>query len=376
MTTATDAMHSLQRVAWLARKEFWQLRSDKIFTAMLICLPLMQLVLVVNIVAGDGGAGSPIAVVDHDRSRISRELIRALENTKETHVRLDLGRVRDGDEALRQGEVDGLVVIPPGFEQDFVAANHSPELLAVVDGTNSVSAAGILGSVSGALSRFSESTGAGKAMAALSLRPTKYFEVTKVQDPVSSQFGFLLYEVVIMASVMGLARERETGTLEQLLVTPLSRFELIVGKAAPALVIGILDFGLLFVVARAIWDVPMRGSLGLLAFSAVLFILAESAWGLFLSSRVANQQQAVQIMFVQILFDMAFCGYIVPVHNLPGFLRWVPEMLPVQHYLQCVRVIMLRGGGWGPAAAHIGALVGLNLVYWALSVSVLSRRLD
>jgi ABC-2 type transport system permease protein len=179
-----------------------------------------------------------------------------------------------------------------------------------------------------------------------------------------------------MVAGLSLARERESGTLEQLLVTPLSRLELMAGKALPALVVGILNFWALFAVGRLVWNVPLRGPLGLLFACGVLFVLAETAWGLFLSSRVSSQQQAVQLIFLQILFDMSFCGYVVPVQNLPRFLSWISELLPVRHYLECVRIIMLRGGGLGAAWPHVGALLALNLVFWALSTVVLSQRLS
>jgi ABC-2 type transport system permease protein len=229
---------------------------------------------------------------------------------------------------------------------------------------------------SGALTSYAASVTRGKTGAGIELRPVKYFRVKLIQDPVSSQYAFLLYQVVLLVAGLGLARERESGTLEQLLVAPFSRFELILGKALPVLVIGTINFGVLYAAGRLIWDVPVRGSMGLLFGVAIVFILAECAWGMFLSSRVANQQQAIQIVFVQILFDMAFCGYIVPVQNLPGFMSWLPEVLPLRHYLQCVRTVMLKGGGLEDITRHVSALVILNLVCWTLSVRSVSQRLE
>jgi ABC-2 type transport system permease protein len=300
----------------------------------------------------------------------------ALENTKEAEVRLDLDNINQGNRALKQGETEALAVIPPGFERDLTSQGRAVELMVATDGSHTLSAARVSAAASGALTSYAAAQVGSRTTAGIELRPIKYFSVKLVQDPVSSQFGFLLYQVVLLVAGLGLARERESGTLEQLLVAPFSRFELILGKTLPVLVIGVLNFGILYAAGRLIWDVPVRGPIGLLFGVAILFVLAECAWGMFLSSRVANQQQAIQIVFVQILFDMAFCGYIVPVQNLPGFLSWLPEVLPLRHYLQCVRVVMLKGGGLGDITWHLGALVVLNLVYWTLSVRSVSQRLD
>jgi ABC-2 type transport system permease protein len=367
---------ALYRLARLMRKEFWQYRADTLFTALLIGLPLLQMTLVVNVAGGRGGSGYPLAVIDQDQSPASRAVIAAVENTGEVRVALRLTRLADGDQALSSGQANALLVLPPSFEADLASGVRPADVLVVADGANTWAATTILNAVNGAISGYLE--GAllpGSVRPGVELRATKYFAIERIQDPVSSQMGFLLYQVVLIAAGLSIAREQETGTLEQLLVTPLSRLELIVGKTLPALVLGMADFWLLFAVARLVWDMPVRGSLGLLFALAVLFILAESAWGLFLSSRVAKQQQAVQLVFIQILFDLSFCGYVVPVHNLPWFLRWISELLPLRHYLECLRSILLRGGDASTVAVHIAALVCINVVLWTLSVTSLRQRL-
>jgi ABC-2 type transport system permease protein len=364
------------RVRHLARKEFWQFQADRLFTAMLMLLPLVQLLLVVNVVSDVTGTGSPAAVVDYDRTDTSRELLAALENTQEAVVRLDLDDIAAGNQSLKRGQTEALAVIPPGFERNLTAHGLPAELLVATDGSHTLSAARVSAAASGALARYAASRTVREDAAGIELRPVKYFRVRLVQDPVSSAYGFLLYQAVLIAAGLGLARERESGTLEQLLVAPFSRFELILGKTLPVLVIGVFDFFLLCAAGRLFWDVPVRGSMGLLFAVAIVFILAECAWGMFLSSRVANQQQAIQIVFVQILFDMAFCGYIVPVQNLPAFMSWLPEVLPLRHYLAILRTVMLKGGGLEDITWHLGALVILNIVCWTLSVRSVSQRLE
>jgi ABC-2 type transport system permease protein len=304
--------------------------------------------------------------------------VEAIENTGEARIGLRLGDLEAGDMALRQGDVEGLLVIPPGFERDLKGGRQPADLLVVSDGTNAFAAGQIQAAIRGALARFAQ-TALGHQVAGaapVELRKATYFEITRVQDPVSTQMGFLLYQMVLMVAALSLARERESGTLEQLLVTPLSRLELIAGKALPAMLVGAVNFWVLYVVGRAIYAMPLRGSLALLFGCALLFVAAETAWGVFLSSRVANQQQAVQLIFLQILFDLSFSGYVVPVENLPRFLSWISELLPVRHYIECVRIVMLRGGKLGAVGVHVGALLALNLGYWGLSIAVLRQKLD
>jgi ABC-2 type transport system permease protein len=373
----TGLGESLYRVAQLVRKEFRQLSHDPAYAVLLVGLPLMLLLLVVNAVGEGGHSVGNIAVLDQDRTPLSRELVAAIENTGEARVKLWLTRLEDGQAALSSGEVVGLIAIPPGFQRDLSAPQRSTELLAVVDGTNIWMAQSTTLAISGAIGRLAEDLArASGGSAGISLRTTRYFDIEREHDQISSQLGFLACLVVLLVAGMGLAREREMGTLEQLLVTPLNRLELLVGKAMPALLVGMANFWVLWAAARLVWGMPTRGSLGLLFATAILFFMAECAWGLFLSGQAANQQQATQFLFVQILVDLSFCGYIVPVENLPRLLSWFAELLPLRHYLVCINTIMLRGGGLAAVLPHALALIGLNLALWTVSITVLRRSLD
>jgi ABC-2 type transport system permease protein len=369
-------VESLRRIRWLARKELWQFWADKFFSGLLVGLPIMELILVVNIMGDQGGRGQPIAVLDQDHSRASRQLVTAIENTGEAWPKFWPEDLEEANRALRLGDAAGLVVIPPDMEDDLRDPRASAELAVAADGSSSWSASGLLGAVSGAIGAYLRSLAPMDGGAELELRPTRYFEITRVQDPVSSQLAFMLYQVVLLVSASALAREREKGTLEQLLVAPLRELELIVGKATPVFILGMVCFTVMFAMGRLIWNVPMRGSHALLFLGALLFILAEGAWGLFLSSHVQNQQQAVQIIFVQILFDMSFCGYVVPVDNLPWLLRTVSQVLPLRHFIYWVRTVMLRGGDIAALGPSFYALPLLGAAFWLLAVRTLRQKLD
>lgn len=367
---------SWYRIICLIRKEFWQLQHDLVFSCLLIALPLFLLVLVVNVMHQGTSSVNPLAVVDYDVSASSRRLITAIVNTGSVRIKLATDSLEEASAALRAGNVAGMVVIPAGFERDLAVPQRQIELLAVVDGTNVWSSQSTLTAISGAIQRFTEDNAQTLGYgASIELRPSRYDNIQRIHDPIASMFGLLLCETIFLVAGMGLARERETGTLEQLLVTPLNRFELLLGKTMPALLVGIADFWVLWLAGRLIWAMPMRGSLALLFGLAILYILAESAWGLFLSAQAADQQQATQLIFVQILVELSLCGYIVPVSNLPVVLRWIAELLPLRHYLDCIRVIVLRGGGLSDVAGSLAALLALNVAFWFISSRVLRRKL-
>jgi len=160
------------------------------------------------------------------------------------------------------------------------------------------------------------------------------------------------------------------------LIAPLRRREIIVGKAVAPVVIGLLDFFVMLAIAVFVFGVPMRGSLGLLSGLTLLFVVAESAWGLVLSTFAATQQQAVLFVFVQCMLDITFSGYLVPVDNLPIVLRGISNLVPMRHYLEVIRSIMLKAASAELLWPQIAALVGISLSLSVFAALNLSRRLD
>jgi ABC-2 type transport system permease protein len=164
--------------------------------------------------------------------------------------------------------------------------------------------------------------------------------------------------------------------LEQLIVMPLTRLELMVGKAAPALIVGLLNF--LTMLAVTVWGfgVPMRGSPWFLLAFTLLFVLAEIGYGILISGIAHTQQQAILLVFVLAMVDMAFSGFLVPVKNLPAGLRWIARIVPLRHYLTAMRDVMLRGAGPGLLWPDAAAVLGVGSLVTAIAARNLSRRLD
>ncbi|MBC8447317.1 MAG: ABC transporter permease [Chloroflexi bacterium] len=369
------------RIRNLIRKEFIQIRRDRLLIAFLILAPVLQLSLLAQ-ATSQGIRERPLAVLDLDRSHLSRRLVAALENTETLAVCCAPADQREVQSLLDRGQAELALVIPVGFANQLLDAHAPAQVQLIADGTNNVVAITALGTAEGAIARFARDLaaeyGASSPAAPVDLRVTIRYNPTlnSRHYTIPAQVGFIVYQVTLVVAAVSLAREREVGTLEQLIIAPLRRPEIIIGKAMAPVLVGLLDFALMLAIATLVFAVPMRGSLPLLAALTLLFIIAETAWGLMVSTFARTQQQAVLFVFVQIMLDMTFSGYLVPVGNLPWLLRAISNLVPMRHYLTVIRSIMLKAATADALWPHIMALAGLGLALSTLAALNVSRRLD
>jgi ABC-2 type transport system permease protein len=369
-----------RRIRNLVRKELIQLRRDWVLTAFIVTLPALQLVLLARS-TGSSITGLEVAVVDRDRSAASRAAVDALANREQLEIHGVVETVEEGERMLDRGEVLLMAVIPETFAEALSRPDEVPSVQLVVDGSNELMADIALNVARGALTDFAADRsliGGAGASSLVDLRTTVYFnrgfDVKLFTVP--AQVGFIVYQVTLTVASIGLARERELGTLEQLIVMPLRRLELVAGKAVPALIVGLVNF--LVMLAITIWGfgVPMRGSIWLLLAFTVLFVAAEIGYGILISSMARTQQQAILFVFVLAMLDMAFSGYLVPIKNLPLGLRLVARVVPLHHYLRVIRSVMLRGAGLRALWPHAAAVLAVGALVTTLAVRNLTGRLD
>ncbi len=375
------------RICNLVLKEFIQFARDWLMTAFMLTLPVIQLILMAQ-ATGSRVSNLCVAVLDLDRSRASRQLVTALNARRELTVCSYPATLVDIHRLLDQGEITLAVVIPNGFAADAADVSRTPSIQFIVDASNSVPAHYALGGAQGAVAAFSadllRETGLlpprlqRNPVSVIDWRTTMYFnpELDLRFFSVSAQLGFIVYQVTLIVASVGLARERELGTLEQLMVVPLRRVELVIGKAIPALIIGALNFLIVLAVAIFGFGVPMRGSMLLLFVLTLLFIAAEIGYGIFISGVARTQQQAILFVFVLAIVDMTFSGYMVRVKNLPPALQVVAQVIPFRHYLTIVRGVMLKGAGLDVLWPHAAAMLLVGLLVTAIAIRNLSRSLD
>jgi ABC-2 type transport system permease protein len=374
----------LLRIGNLVRKELIQLRRDWALTAFILTLPVLQLVLLAQSTSASIDNLS-VALLDRDHSSASRRLAQALGNRDELQLRHFPATLAEARHLLDRGDAVLAVVIPEDFSSALARPGEQPAVQLVADAGNDLIAGIALSAARQALIGFAreetqllQRQSAGNRAAGIDLRTTvRYnptFDVKLFALP--AQVGFIVYQVTLTVASIGLARERELGTLEQLMVMPMNRLELVTGKAIPALIVGTLNFLLMLGVAVFGFGVPMRGSLGLLLGLTVLFVTAEIGYGVFISGVARTQQQAILLVFVLAMVDMAFSGYMVPIRNLPMPLQVIARVVPLRHYLTMMRGVMLRGAGLDALWPHAVAVVLMGLLVTAAAVRNLSRSLD
>ena len=337
-------MSRLLSIAW---KELVQLRRDRLTIGMMLMLPVIQLLLFGYAINTDV-RHLPTVVWDQDRSAASRDLARSLEATTSYDL---LGEVRGYEEiqtSFRTGVARVALVIPPGHGAAVATGRPAPVQL-LVDGSDPQTVA------SATTTAASLASARGATPAIVSVEPAILYnpdQRTAVYI-VPGLVGVILTMTMVMLTSMAIARERERGTLEQLIVSPLRGHELIVGKILPYVTIGYVQITLVLVVGWLVFDVPVVGQLGLLYLLSALFIAANLSLGLFFSTLAKTQQQAMQMSFFFLLPNILLSGFMFPFEGMPEPAQWLSTALPLTHYLRVVRGIALKGATFSDLHAEV-----------------------
>jgi ABC-2 type transport system permease protein len=360
----------LGRIWQIVIKEFIQFVRDRLLGLFLFTFPVMQLVLVAQATSSDV-VNLSMAILDEDKSTASRGLIQVLRNTDGLAVDYFPAGEDEVKWLIDTGQAAGAVIIPPGFERD-LHGGARPKVQIIADGSNTIAANTALQTTEGAINSYLYRWLAGSGLVAaadtaprLDLRSV--FRFNPALDhrfyAIPAQLAFIVYQVTLAIASLVLARERELGTLEQLIVTPLRRFELLIGKAVCPAVIGLIDFTLMLAIVVGVYRIPMRGSWELLFLLTALFVAAEVSWGMMLSSISRTQQQAIMFVFMIAMVDIALSGYLVPVDTMPFGLQMISTVSPIRYYITILRAIMLKG-------ADLTTLWPETLVLAALTVGI------
>jgi ABC-2 type transport system permease protein len=371
---------SVRTIVEIIKKELYQFRQDKRMMAVSIVAPLAQ-VLLLGYAATTDIRNATMVVCDMDRTPVSRELVRAFTNSRYFVERFRVDSPDDVAEFLEHGNASVALILPRGFGND-VAGRESAPLQMILDGTDANSANTLLGYANQIVNQFSRkivaqyssparATGVGTVIP----EPRVWFnpELLSKNYMVPGVVALVLMIITMTLTSLGIVKEKEIGTLEQLMVTPIKPHELIIGKLVPFVIIGAIDVVLVLAIARFWFDVPMHGSLLVLFGLSGLFILTTLGLGLFVSTIARSQQQAMLI--AQFFFFMPFMflsGFAFPIANMPEVIQYVTYLIPLRYFLEIVRGVFLKGVGladlWPQALAML--LIGVTI----LSLSVLRFR--
>jgi ABC-2 type transport system permease protein len=361
-------------IAW---KELLQLRRDRLTLGMMAGLPLLQLLLFGYAINTDV-RHVRLVVYDQDRTAASRDLAERLVATGFFDLAGAVRSYEEIGEAMRRGEARAALVVPPRFGADL--RGRSPRVQLIVDGSDpqtvasaTDTAASLVNAQSTQLLLGRLSRG-GTAVVPLRLEPDTWYnpDLRTAVFVVPGLVGVILTMTMVMLTAMAIARERERGTLEQLIVSPVRRSELIAGKILPYVAIGYGQMTLILAVGGLVFQVPFVGSVALLYALAFLFIAANLALGLVFSTLAATQQQAMQMSFFFLLPNILLSGFMFPFEAMPLPARWLAQALPLTHFLRIVRGIALKGASFGEVAGELvwlAAILGCLLVAASLRFS-------
>jgi ABC-2 type transport system permease protein len=357
----------LARTLVIAWKELLQLRRDRMTLAMMAVLPILQLTLFGYAINTDV-RHIPTVVYDQDQSAASRDLARSLEVTGFYDLLGDVRSYGEIEDALRSGRARAALVIPVSYAKNLRAGRPS-QLQLVVDGSDPQTVGSAINTASGLVAARSSQLLLAKLAAApgqvaaapISLEPSTWYnpELRTAVFVVPGLVGVILTMTMVMLTAMAIARERERGTLEQLIVSPVRRVELVLGKILPYTLIGYVQMSLILLAGRLIFAVPLVGSLELLYVLALVFIAANLALGLFFSTLAKTQQQAMQMSFFFILPNILLSGFMFPFESMPRPAQLIAQVLPLTHFLRVVRGITLKGAGFGDVGPELWWLCGI-----------------
>ncbi|HYJ79490.1 MAG TPA: ABC transporter permease [Longimicrobiaceae bacterium] len=361
----------------MLRKEFIQMRRDRMTLAIMLVIPAVQLVIFGYAIRTDV-RHLPTVVLDESNSSESRALVRVLENTGSFRI---VGRVASRAELrerIDRGGARAAVVIPPGFARD-LARGRGAQVQVIVDAADPMaSQSAISGAMLAGQARAAELAPGGARPPPLEVRVRPWYNPGLRSEVyiVPGLIGVLLSLTMILVTSLAITRERERGTLEQLIVTPIDKPSMMLGKILPFVLVGFAQMTVVLVLGRALFRVPVRGDVGALYLITLLFVLASLGMGLFVSTVARTQAQAIQLSFMLLMPNILLSGFMFPVEAMPQPLRWVAAVLPLTHYLVVLRGVLLKGLGWGGLWQQTGILAAMAAVIMALSVVRFSKTIE
>ena len=372
---------SAGRILAVLLKEVIQLRRDRLTFAMLVGVPILQLVLFGYAINGDPRL-LPTAVVAMDDGPLVRAVVRAAENTGYFRV---VAHTTDAEaEALiAKGQVQFALVFPADFSRR-VLRGERPAMAVYADAADPAAtgpAAAALAALP-ALALARELQGplatlrAGAAPFELRLHRRYNPEGLTAYNVVPGLMGVILTMTLVMLTAMAMTRERERGTLENLLATPVRPLEMMVGKILPYVIFGYLQVLLIFGASRVLFGVPMHGSFGLLTAMVLLFIVATLAVGFTFSTVARSQMQSMQMTIFYFLPNILLSGFMFPFRGMPRWAQVLGELLPLTHFLRMVRGIMLKGASWGDIWLEAAAILAFIGVVGAIALLRYRQTID
>lgn len=373
---------SLERFKGIILKEFIQMKRDRLTFAMMMGIPLVQLFLfgfAINV----NPRHLPAEVLLADNGPQGRAILYAFKNTSYFDFIRQVKTEAEGRAALARGEAQFVVSIPENFSRDLLRGDR-PVILVEADATDPVATGYAIGSLSGLLTSALQNDLKGPLAFLKGANGPFDLQVHALYNPeVNTQYnivpglmGVILTMTMIMITGLAITRERERGTMENLLSMPTRPLEVLVGKITPYIFVGYIQLGLILFMAHFLFQVPILGSVFLLLAAALVFIAANLAMGIMFSTIAQNQLQAMQMAFFVFLPSILLSGYLFPFRGMPIWAQAIGEVLPLTHFLRIARGILLKGNGIWDIAPEIWPIALFAAIALTIGVKRYRQTLD
>ena len=373
---------SLRRFGAVLYKEFIQMRRDRITFGMMIGLPIVQLLLFGFAINADP-RHLPTLVEMGDNGPLSRAVIAAMQNSSYFDFRGPVAGAAAGEEALRRGDANFVVVIPQDFERQVVRGQR-PEILVAADASDPSATGGAVAALSGIVSTAIAETltgplaqpGAGGTPFAVVVHREYNPEGRTSTNIVPGLLAIILSMTMVMITAVAIVKETERGTMEMLISTPVRPLEVMLGKILPYVFVGYVQTVVFLVAAMLLFKVPFEGSVVAFFWGFNLYILVNLALGFLISTAARNQMQAMQLSFFTILPSILLSGFMFPFAGMPGWAQFIGQGVPATHFLRIVRKVMLKGGDLPDITGELWALAAILVVISVVAMLRYRQTLD
>lgn len=368
-----DAFH---RIVEVARKELLELWRNAGIVAFILAIPVIEMVILGYATAG-GINDLPAAIYDADHTPSSRELLSAIHHARSFEVTTMVDTVAQAEQLMDEGQVSALFIIPQGFEGALIDARDDATVVAVIDGSNTAVANYAAIYAEGLIQHFLARNLEETIVTPIRAEPRIWYnqELRRENFYIPALLGTMLALVILAITAVCIVRERERGTLEQLMVSPIEPLELILGKLAPVILIAYVELALMLVIATQLFNVPIRGRLSLYLALMFVYLLAEMGVGVLISTLSTSQAQALPTIFLLVTTDSILAGFISPVETMPEIAQRISALVPLRYFIAITRALFAKGATFQELAPQLMPLVGMGILFFTTSTLLLRRRL-
>lgn len=361
-----DARGWMRTVGFLLRKEFRQVRRDRVMLIQIFAIPLVQLLVLANAATFEI-RDSRMFIVDESRGSDSRALARRFAASDYFSIDGVSSSMRPANDRMMAGDVALILHLPADFDRDLGRGEVAS--VQIVTSAEDGAAAGIVATYAQTI------VAEGSIGRGVDIRTRGWYneELDYQQHMVPGILVVLVTIIGTLLTSMNIVREKEIGTLEQLNATPLRRSEFIAGKLLPFWILALVELAFGLVVARLVFDIPMRGSLALLFGAGGIYLVVALGVGLWISTVTETQQQAMFVTYFFLMINLFMSGLFTPIASMPGWGRAAAEFIPLKHFIEIARAVLVKGAGPEALAVPLLALVAMGLVVFTVSVRQYSK---